>query len=62
MLPQGWARSIPRGFGEIPRHVAQLQPGETEGTQFAAQEPVLLSSLLSLSSPGTLLGGAWQIF
>ena len=49
MLPQGWARSIPRGFGEIPHHVAQLQPGETEGTQFAAQEPVLLSFLLSLS-------------
>lgn len=48
MLPQGWARSIPRGFGEIPPHVAQLQPGETEGTKFAAREPVL-SSLSALS-------------
>lgn len=57
MLPQGGARSIPRGSGDIPPHGAQLQTGETkfEGTTFAAQEPVL-SYLCSLSPPGPCWG------
>lgn len=62
MLPQGWARSIPRGFGEIPPHVAPLQSGETEGTKFAAQEPVL-SSLSALSLlPSDLVRGCLADF
>lgn len=57
----GLARSIPRGFGEIPPHVAPLQSGETEGTKFAAQEPVLHPSALSLL-PSDLVRGCLADF